>query len=68
MFVPLGVGGTIYLISAIGSGALFLAQGIKGLRADSAERWARSEFVGSLAYLTVLLAVLLIDRPPGLWE
>jgi hypothetical protein len=39
------------------------AQGIKGL--DSAERWARSEFVGSLAYFTVLLTVLLVDRPPG---
>lgn len=27
------------------------------------ERWARKEFVGSLAYLTVLLALLLLDRP-----
>jgi heme o synthase len=62
MFIPLGVGGTVYLVSAIGSGALFLALGVHGLRADPCERWARNEFLGSLAYLTVLLAVLLLDR------
>jgi heme o synthase len=63
MFIPLGVGGTVYLVAALTSGALFLALGVKGLRADRSERWARMEFLGSLAYLTVLLAVLLLDRP-----
>ncbi len=63
MFIPLGVGGTVYLVAALTSGALFLALGLKGLRADRSERWARREFLGSLAYLTVLLAVLLLDRP-----
>jgi len=66
MFIPLGVGGTVYLVSAVASGALFLALGIQGLRADPCERWARREFLGSLAYLTVLLAVLLLDRAPAL--
>lgn len=65
MFIPLGVGGTIYLAAAVVSGALFLALGIHGLRADPVDRWARKEFLGSLAYLTVLLSVLLLDRPPA---
>jgi len=66
MFIPLGLGGMVYLVAAAGSGALFLAHGIQGLRTDSGERWARIEFLGSLAYLTVLLAVLLLDRPHAL--
>ncbi len=66
MFIPLGVGGTVYLVSAVASGALFLALGVQGLRADPCERWARREFLGSLAYLTVLLAGLLLDRAPAL--
>jgi len=63
MFIPLGVGGTVYLTAAVVSGGLFLALGIRGLRADHIDRWARSEFLGSLAYLTILFAVLLLDRP-----
>jgi len=66
MFIPLGVGGPVYLVSAVASGALFVALGIQGLRADPCERWARREFLASLAYLTVLLAVLLLDRPLAL--
>jgi len=66
MFIPLGVGGKVYLIAAVASGALFLALGLQGLRREPGERWARNEFLGSLAYLTVLLAMLLIDRAPAL--
>ena len=62
MFIPLGVGGPVYLVAAVGSGGLFLAYGIQGLRRGSSDRWARNEFLGSVAYLTVLLAVLLLDR------
>jgi len=64
MFIPLGVGGKVYLVSAVASGALFLALGLRGLRVERPERWARKEFLGSLVYLTVLLAVLLLDRSP----
>jgi len=63
MFIPLGVSGKIYLIAALASGALFLALGVQGLRSSPPERWARDEFLGSLAYLTILLAGLLLDRP-----
>jgi protoheme IX farnesyltransferase len=61
MFIPLGVGGTVYLTAAVVSGGLFLALGIRGLRAEHIDRWARKEFLGSLAYLTILFAVLLLD-------
>jgi protoheme IX farnesyltransferase len=62
LFVPLGVAGRMYLAVAASSGALFLAHGLKGLRPRSSQRWARAEFVGSLAYLVVLLCVLVLDR------
>ena len=65
MFIPLGVGGTAYLIAAVASGALFLGLGVRGLSAGRSERWARHEFLGSLAYLTILLVVLLLDRMPA---
>jgi protoheme IX farnesyltransferase len=62
MFVPLGVAGRMYLAVAASSGALFLLHGLKGLRPRSSDRWARAEFVGSLAYLVVLLCVLVLDH------
>jgi heme O synthase-like polyprenyltransferase len=62
MFVPLGVAGRMYFAVAACSGAVFLAHGLKGLRPASSERWARAEFIGSLAYLVVLLSVLVLDH------
>lgn len=62
MFVPLGVAGGAYFAVAAISGAIFLAHGLKGLRPASSERWARAEFIGSLAYLVVLLSVLVLDH------
>ncbi|MFL5312197.1 MAG: heme o synthase [Myxococcales bacterium] len=62
MFVPLGVAGRTYFAVAACSGAVFLAHGLKGLRPTSSERWARAEFIGSLAYLVVLLSVLVLDH------
>src|SRR3989440_3413005 len=62
MFVPLGVAGRMYFAVAACSGAVFLAHGLKGLRPASYERWARAEFIGSLAYLVVLLSVLVLDH------
>jgi protoheme IX farnesyltransferase len=62
MFVPLGVAGGAYFAVAAISGAVFLAHGLKGLRPAPSERWARAEFIGSLAYLVVLLSVLVLDH------
>jgi len=64
LFVPIGVGRGFYFATALLAGLLFLGYGIKGLRAGADERWARNEFLFSLAYLTVLFAVLMLDRAP----
>src|SRR5438128_204480 len=66
LFVPLGIGRGFYFATALLSGLLFLGYGIRGLRADAGERWARNEFLFSLGYLTILFAVLMLDHgPPG---
>jgi len=62
LFVPLGVAGTVYFSAALVSGALFLGHGIHGLRTKADKRWARNEFLASLGYVTVLLAVLVVDH------
>jgi len=62
LFIPLGVAGTVYFDAALVSGGLFLGHGVHGLRAKTGKRWARNEFVASLGYVTVLLAVLVVDH------
>jgi heme o synthase len=62
LFVPLGLARSLYLVTALCAGAAFLGYGLFGLRRDAGERWARNEFLLSLAYLTVLFSVLMIDR------
>ena len=67
-FVPFGLGGRIYEVVALVFGAAFLAlafRGSVGTRRPNAKRWARSVFVFSIPYLTVLLLVLLADRGPA---
>jgi protoheme IX farnesyltransferase len=66
LFVPLGLGGTLYLVTALLAGTGFLACGLAGLRKGADERWARSEFAASLLYLTVLFGMLMLDRPHAL--
>ncbi len=62
LFTPVRIAGGVYFATALVSGALFLGHGIHGLRAKTDKRWARTEFVASLAYLTVLLVVLAVDH------
>ncbi len=62
LFVPLNVGHGLYLATALTAGAAFLGYGLLGLREGSGVRWARNLFLLSLVYLTVLFAVLMIDR------
>ena len=62
LFIPLRIAGGLYFATALVSGGLFLGHGIHGLRAKTDKRWARTEFVASLAYLTVLLVVLAVDH------
>lgn len=59
--VPLGLAGAAYAAAAIAGGAALVAYAVAGLRrADGAIRWSRSFFLGTLAYLTVLFAVLFV--------
>jgi len=62
LFVPLGVAGVGYLAAALISGALFFWIGLRGLYPESGPRWARNVFLASLAYITVLLAGLVVDH------
>jgi heme o synthase len=61
LLVFTGVGGTLYLASAIFLGAMFFAQGALGLRASSGVRWARRLFVVSIVYLVLLFAALALS-------
>ena len=62
LFVPLRLGGTLYLFTALLAGGGFLACGLAGLRKGAGAKWARSEFSASLVYLTVLFGTLMLGR------
>jgi protoheme IX farnesyltransferase len=62
LFVPIGVAGRLYLVTALVAGAAFLGYGLLGLRENAGTRWARNLFFLSLLYLTALFAVLMVDR------
>lgn len=57
---PLGVAGPVYLATAVVLGAAVLVQAARGLRGGTA-RWARNVFLGSIVYLPVLFAVMVLD-------
>jgi protoheme IX farnesyltransferase len=61
LLFPLGVAGPAYLACASVLGAAFVVCAFYGLRPGAGRRWARSTFFVSIAYLTVLFTVLLID-------
>jgi heme o synthase len=58
--VPFGVGGPFYLVAALVLGGAFLGLGACGLRAGAGDRWARGLFFGSMVYLVLLFAALMI--------
>ena len=62
LFVPLRLGGALYLVTALLAGAGFLACGLVGLRKTAGVKWARREFAASLVYLTVLFGTLMLGR------
>ncbi|MCS6913755.1 MAG: heme o synthase [Myxococcales bacterium] len=65
LLVPLGVGGMVYLVLAATAGAGFLGWGLYGLRRNAGLRWARSLFMVSLVYLTLLSVALAVGRLQG---
>jgi protoheme IX farnesyltransferase len=62
LLVPLGVGGPLYLWTALLAGVGFFVLGACGLRRAAGMRWARTLFSASLLYLTVLMAALCIGQ------
>jgi protoheme IX farnesyltransferase len=59
--VPLGLGGTLYLVGAIALGAWMLWLGLRGLRSDADVPWARKFFLATVAYLPALLCLLVVS-------
>jgi heme o synthase len=59
---PLRVAGPRYLGAATLLGAVFIGWGAAGFRRTEARPWARSLFLFSIVYLTLLFVALAIDR------
>jgi protoheme IX farnesyltransferase len=59
--VGTGVGGRLYLGSAVALGAVFLGFGVWGLRPSAGVRWARGLFAVSILYLVLLFAALMVS-------
>ena len=59
---PLRVAGPRYVLVATLLGAVFIGWAAAGFRRAAENRWARSLFVYSLVYLTLLFVALAIDR------
>lgn len=55
------VAGPIYLVAAIVLGLAFFGMTARGIFTKDTNRWARQVFIGSLIYLTVIFAVLMLD-------
>lgn len=59
--VTLDLAGGVYAGVAIVSGLAFLGLGARGFRSNGGTRWAIGLFVGSIVYLTLLFAALVLD-------
>ena len=60
--VPLGIGGPVYLWTALVGGAVFIGVGVAGMRQAAGNRWARLLFTVSLLYLSLLMVGLLVGQ------
>ena len=61
LLVPLNITGTIYMASAGVLGFIFVVKAMQGFREKDASLWARSLFLYSLVYLTLLFAAVAVD-------
>ncbi len=59
LLVPMGIGGKLYLWTALLAGLGFLVVGMQGLRRSAGIRWARNLFKVSLLYLMVVFGAML---------
>jgi len=63
MLVPIQAAHTLYMVTAVVMGLLFLGVGVQGFTKASLQPWARRLFLVSLIYLTVVFTALLIPAP-----
>jgi protoheme IX farnesyltransferase len=59
---PLRVAGLRYMLAATLLGAVLIGWAVAGFRREAAGAWARSLFLFSIVYLTLLFVALAIDR------
>jgi protoheme IX farnesyltransferase len=59
---PLRIAGLLYSIVAAVLGVGFIVWGLAGLRQAANRMWARSLFLASLVYLTLLFVALIVDH------
>ena len=62
LLLPMHVAGVRYAVAASLLGAVFVGWAIAGFRRTAATRWARSLFLMSIVYLTLLFVALIVDR------
>jgi len=62
--VALGLAGTVYGALATLASLAFVGLALTGLRARPAPRWARTVFLATLAYLTLLMVALMAGARP----
>jgi protoheme IX farnesyltransferase len=62
LLTPLGVTGTLYLVTALVAGLAFLGFALTGLRQTTTPSWAYRFFIASLIYLPLLTAGFVLDR------
>ncbi|MGC4117452.1 MAG: heme o synthase [Myxococcales bacterium] len=60
--VPFAGAGATYAVAAVVLGIGVLAHASRGLRASADAKWARSFFMSTNLYLTLLMAALMVDR------
>lgn len=63
LLVPLGLAGPLYAAAAAALGTGLAGHGLGGLSPRAGPRWARSFFLLTLAYLTLLFAALIASAP-----
>ncbi|MEA2695894.1 MAG: heme o synthase [Myxococcales bacterium] len=62
LLLPMHVAGVHYAVAAALLGAVFIGWAVAGFRQGAATRWARSMFLMSIVYLTLLFVALIVDR------
>ncbi len=62
LLTPLQVTGKPFVVMAILLGAIFVGWGFAGFRTPAPRAWARSLFLVSIVYLTLLFAALAVDH------